>query len=248
MAKKYYPVNIDLEGKKCLVVGGGAVGERKVRSLLECGASVTLVSKTLTAGLEALAAEGRVRAFRRPFAAGDEDGAFLVFCATDDAELNRAVFEAAEKKGALVNVVDRPALCNFIVPAVVRKGSLLASVSTSAAAPAMAKKLKSDLERAFADGYAPLLEFLAEKRAAVRELCSDIAIRRAIFDGLLESGLIKLFTGGSCAFQPSPAGPDFDYAACRASNPSLFAEAELIFEEVCARHIPGFKEKNRRSR
>ncbi|HBC76355.1 MAG: hypothetical protein A2008_00445 [Candidatus Wallbacteria bacterium GWC2_49_35] len=239
MGKKYYPVNIDVFGKKCLVVGGGAVGERKVRSLLDCGALVTLVSKSFTAGLERLAGEGKIHAEMRGFEEGDVEGAFLVYCATDDGELNRRVFETAEKKSLLVNVVDQPVLCNFIVPAIVRKGSLLASVSTSAAAPALAKKLKALLAAAFDDGYAPLLEFLAEKRKTVKTLTDDIASRRKIFDGLIESPLSKLFAADS----PGSEGPardlsGFDFEEYKKANPEIIAEAEKIFGAVCEKYLP----------
>jgi precorrin-2 dehydrogenase/sirohydrochlorin ferrochelatase len=239
MGKKYYPVNIDVAGKKCLVVGGGAVGERKVRSLLECGALVTLVSRSFTAGLEGLAGEGKIRAEMREFQEGDVEGAFLVYCATDDGALNRRVFETADKKSLLVNVVDQPALCNFIVPAVVRKGSLLASVSTSAAAPAMAKKLKAVLARAFDDGYAPLLEFLAEKRKTVKTLTDDIASRKKIFDGLIESTLSKLFVAGA-SDREGPAGDlsGFDFEEYKKANPETIAEAEKIFGAVCEKYLP----------
>lgn len=238
MGKKYYPVNIDVAGKKCLVVGGGAVGERKARSLLDCGALVTLVSKSFTAGLERLAADGKILALKRGFEDGDVEGAFLVYCATDDGELNRRVFETADKKSLLVNVVDQPALCNFIVPAVVRKGSLLASVSTSAAAPALAKKLKAVLSAAFDDGYAPLLEFLAEKRKAVKALTGDIASRKKIFDGLIESPLSSLFAGAvRGAGGPSGDISDFDFDGYKKANPEIMAKAEKIFAAVCEKHL-----------
>jgi precorrin-2 dehydrogenase/sirohydrochlorin ferrochelatase len=239
MGKKYYPVNIDVAGKKCLVVGGGAVGERKVRSLLDCGALVTLISKSFTAGLERLADEGKIRAEKRGFDDGDVEGAFLVYCATDDGALNRRVFETADKKLLLVNVVDQPALCNFIVPAVVRKGSLLASVSTSAAAPALAKKLKAILAGAFDDGYAPLLEFLAEKRKAVKTLADDIASRKKIFEGLIESPLSKLFVADARKSEGAACDiSGFDFDEYKKSNPEIIAEAEKIFGEVCEKHLP----------
>lgn len=227
MSKNYYPVNIDVSGKRCLVVGGGAVGERKALSLLSCGAFVTVVSKTITPALERLAREGRIEALKRLFEPGDADGAFLVFCATNDCELNRGVFELADKKSLLVNVVDEPALCNFIVPAVVRKGPLLASVSTSAAAPAMAKKLKRVLERSFEDGYAPLLEFLSQKRKQIKSAVEDIAMRKRIFDALIDSPLPDLFLKSNV----SSAG-DFDFEDYKKNNPGIVEKAEKIFEDV----------------
>jgi len=232
MSKKYYPVNIDVSGKRCLVVGGGPIGERKALSLLSCGARVTVVSKTLTPALESLAREGRIEALRRPFDHGDVEGAFLVFCATNDCALNRSVFELADKKSLLVNVVDEPVLCNFIVPAVVRKGPLLASVSTSAAAPAMAKKLKRVLELAFEDGYAPLLEFLSEKRKQIKASVEDIAARKKIFDALIGSELSDLFLKFNAA---DISSADFDFDEYKKNNPGVIEKAEKIFEEVFSR-------------
>jgi siroheme synthase-like protein len=234
MSKRYYPLNFDVTGKKCLVVGGGAVGERKVKSLLACGATVELVSIKLTAVLERLAGEGRIKVFRRGFEENDIEGAFLVYCATDDSELNRRVFETADKKSLPVNVVDQPSLCNFIVPAVVRKGPLLASVSTSAAAPALAKKLKKILSAAFDEGYAPLLEFLAEKRKIIKAEVDDMALRKKIFDALIESPLEVLFTSGEALPKELPEDSDFnfDFGDYKKKNAAIIENAENIYINI----------------
>ncbi len=239
MSKKYYPLNFDLTGKRCLVVGGGAVGERKVKSLLECGALVELVSIKLTAGLERLAGEGRIKAARRSFEENDIEGVFLVYCATDDCELNRRVFETADKKSLPVNVADQPPLCNFIVPAVVRKGPLLATVSTSAAAPAVAKKLKKILSAAFDGGYAPLLEFLAEKRKIIKAEVDDIALRKKIFDALIESPLEFLFLSSEEAPELTAKDADFDFAEYKKNNPAVIKKAEEIYNRIRREYAGG---------
>ena len=240
MSKKYYPLNFELAGKRCLVVGGGAVGERKVKSLLACGAVVELVSIKLTAVLERLAGEGRIKALRRGFEESDIEGVFLVFCATNDGELNRRVFETADKKLRPVNIVDQPALCNFIVPAVVRKGPLLASVSTSAAAPALAKKLKKILAAAFDEGYAPLLEFLAEKRKIIKAEVDDIALRKKIFNALIQSPLEVLFTSDETAHAAlTKEDDDFDFSEYKKKNPAVIQKAEKIFIDIRRKFMAG---------
>ena len=119
---RYYPAFVDIEGKKCVVVGGGKVAERKVRDLLRVGAKVSVISPELSAGLEKLAASGKIKHSKRGFRATDLKGAFLAIAATDDMEINRKV--AAEGSRMLVNVVDKPDLCSFIVPSALRRGPL----------------------------------------------------------------------------------------------------------------------------
>ncbi len=216
------------------------VGERKVKSLLACGAAVKLVSIKVTAALERLAGEGRINSHRRGFEESDIDGVFLVYCATNDCELNRRVFEAADKRSLPVNVVDQPALCNFIVPAVVRKGPLLASVSTSAAAPALAKKLKKILEAAFNEGYAPLLEFLAEKRKIIKAEVEDINLRKKIFDALIESPLEVLFTSSEGVQSGSRLqDDDFDFTEYKKKNTAVIQKAEDIYNDIRRKFTSG---------
>jgi len=188
--KSYYPINVDISGKKCVVIGGGPVGERKVFSLLECGALVTLVALTLTRALEELVSAARIKLERRSFLDSDIQGAFIVYCATNDGELNEKVFRLAQGRSMLVNVADNPQICNFIVPAIVRRGPLVASVSTSAAAPALAKKLKKILEGAFNENYAPALLFLQRKREIIKNKIIDIKNRASFFSELADSGIM----------------------------------------------------------
>jgi len=132
---RYYPAFLDLAGRRCVVVGGGEVAERKVEMLLACGAEVTVVSPQMTARLAFLSRQGSIHHEKREFFPSCLEGAFLVIGATDDEAVNRAVWREGERRRLLVNVVDAPELCNFIAPAVFQQGDLLISVSTSGKSP-----------------------------------------------------------------------------------------------------------------
>src|SRR5262245_32387512 len=127
----YYPVFIELKGRPVLVVGGGAVAERKVDSLVESEAAITVVSPEATRALVERAGRGEIALHRRPFIESDLDGVVLVISATDDASVQQQVAGVARSKKVLVNTADQPELCDFIVPAVVRRGDVLVAVSTS---------------------------------------------------------------------------------------------------------------------
>lgn len=162
--REYYPIFLNLEGHTCVVVGGGEVAERKARALLESGGRVRVVSPRLSRGIKALAKRGVVEVAARPFGPSDLDGAFLVIAATSDAGVNRLVASEAEGRGLLVNVVDVPSLGNFIVPSIVRQGGLSIAISTSGKSPALARKLRLELEKTLVPSYAMLLEIVAEVR------------------------------------------------------------------------------------
>jgi precorrin-2 dehydrogenase/sirohydrochlorin ferrochelatase len=145
----YLPIFLDVTGRKCLVVGAGDIAQRKVISLLEAGAEVMVVSPTVTEALSALARQGQIRHHRREYAAGDMEGAALVYAATDDAGLHKGLSEEAAARGIPINVADVPALCTFIAPAVLTRGSLKIAVSTGGASPGIAKRIVKQLERQF---------------------------------------------------------------------------------------------------
>ncbi len=166
----YFPAFLDLRGRRCLVVGGGPVGERKSRDLLAAGACVILVSPTVTPGLAALVAAGalmhRPRAFRR----GDARGCALVIAATGRQDVDDVVAVAARQHRALVNVVDRPLRCDFIVPSVLRRGNLQVAVSTGGRSPALAREIRRALEPLFDNAGAEVVEWLGEARRCARGL------------------------------------------------------------------------------
>jgi precorrin-2 dehydrogenase/sirohydrochlorin ferrochelatase len=160
-----FPVALELSGRRGVVVGGGTEAERKARALLEADASVTVVAPEVTPGLSDLARRGDLTLVRRPYAAGDLDGAFLVIVAADDRAVVSAVFAEAEERRVLCNAVDDIAYCHFAVPSVVRRGELLVAISTGARAPALAKRLRKRLTAEFGWEYAALVDVLGEVRA-----------------------------------------------------------------------------------
>lgn len=164
---KTYPLFALIENRPCLVVGGGAVGERKVQDLLAAGARVIVVSRDLTPRLRELAAAGRIQFIPGDFAPEHLHGMALVLGATDDPEVNRAVSAAAQARGLLVNIVDAPELCTFIVPAQVRRGPLTIAVSTGGASPALARQVREELERHFGEDYGLYLRVLKNVRHRV---------------------------------------------------------------------------------
>ncbi len=164
---KTYPIFALIEDRACLVVGGGAVGERKVGDLLMAGARVTVVSRELTPELIDLAGQGKIQVIRGDFTPGHLDGMTLVVGATDDPRVNREVSAAAKNRGLFVNIVDAPELCTFIVPAQVRRGPLTIAVSTGGASPALARRVREELEERFGPGYGRFLRVLQAVRERV---------------------------------------------------------------------------------
>ena len=185
----YYPMMVDLTGRRCLVVGGGRVAERKVALLLDCGAAVEVVSPATTPKLAALASAGAIRLVRRAARSDDLAGAFLVFVATDDPEVNRAVAAEARETGGLVNVADAPEACSFLVPSAVRRGDLTIAISTGGGSPALAKRLRQRLEETIGPEYEAFLAALRELRARAREAVRDPSERQAIYRRALDSDL-----------------------------------------------------------
>ncbi len=197
--RKFYPVMVDLTGKRCLVVGGGAVAERKVALLVECGADVEVVSPTTTARLAGLAMAGRIRLRRRPVRPADLPGAFLVVVATDDPEVNREVAERVRSAGGLVNVADDPEACTFLVPSVVRRGDLTIAISTGGGSPALAKKLRQRLEQTIGPEYEAFVGALRLLRERTRQVVADPAERQAIYRRAVDSDLFEHAARGDSA-------------------------------------------------
>jgi precorrin-2 dehydrogenase / sirohydrochlorin ferrochelatase len=196
---KYYPVNLDIRHQSCLVVGGGAVGTRKVKTLLGCGAAVTVVSPEVTNSLMALAGENRISLKQRPYQASDLEDVFLVIGATDNMDLNRAIHQDARKQGKLCNIADQPDLCNFILPSVIERGDLIIAISTSGKSPAFAKKLRKQLEAQFGPEYAEFLKLMGTVRKILLERDHDPEAHRRIFENLVDQGLLESIRDGNTA-------------------------------------------------
>ncbi len=186
----YYPVFLDLDKARCLVVGGGAIAERKVEALLAAGGEVALISPELTAALHALEAAGRLTVQQRPYQRGDLDAVALVIAATDDPALQRQIAADAKQANILCNIVDQPALCSFIVPAVVQQGDLTIAVSTNGASPALAKKIRQDLAEQFGPEYAVALRLLRRIRERLIHEQRSAKDRQRLLTGLVESPLL----------------------------------------------------------
>lgn len=187
----YYPMMVDLAGRRCLVVGGGRVAERKVGLLLECGAEVAVVSPVATPKIADLAERGAIRLARRRVRSADLKGVFLAFAATDDALVNRDVAGRVRKAGGLANVADAPEACDFHVPAVVRRGDLTIAISTGGGSPALAKRLRQRLEATIGSEYEAFLEALRELRARAQRVMADPAERQALFRRAADSDLFE---------------------------------------------------------
>ena len=192
----YYPICLNkLHRTLCVVVGGGNVAERKVRSLLETQATVRVISPRLTERLRQLVEEGLIQHVPRPYRMGDLEGVFLTIAATDDRTTNRAVSEEAESRQSLVNVVDDPELCNFTIPAVVRRGALAVSISTEGQSPALAAHIREQLESRIGPEYATFIEILGSLRNYVVQTC-PAEHRRTLWYRLIDSDVLDLLRGG----------------------------------------------------
>ena len=186
----FYPLFIDLLDRPVLVVGGGAIAERKVQSLLEAGAAVTLVAPHLTERLHTLANTKAIRIHQRTFEESDLDGALLVITATDDVTTQRRVAAAARSQGVMVNTVDQPALCDFIVPAVVRHGDVIAAISTSGKSPALAAVLRERVEHVITPDAGRAARILGEIRREVHDRFPDPDRRKQVFEQIVNGGIL----------------------------------------------------------
>lgn len=193
----YYPVFLDLARRSCLVVGGGAVAEGKVDGLLAAGAHVTVMSPTVTARLQALAAAGRIRSLARAYFPGDLTGHHLAFVATDDPAVSAAVSAEGRERGVWVNAADEPARCDFILPSVIRRGRLVVAVSTGGASPAAARAIREELEAYLTTDHAMLVEVAAEVRQDLRARAMPADASR--WRHALGGGLRRLIAGGRYA-------------------------------------------------
>ncbi len=186
----YYPVFLDLDQTRCLVIGGGTIAERKVEAVLAAGGEVTLISPELTAALSDLEAAGRLTVRQRSYQRGDLDAVALVIAATDDPALQRQIAADAKQANILCNIVDQPALCSFIVPAVLQQGDLTIAVSTTGASPALVKKIRQDLAEQFGPEYAVALRLLRRIRERLRQEQRSMQDRRRLLTDLVESPLL----------------------------------------------------------
>ena len=181
----FYVACLKLKGRRCLVVGGGEIGLEKVEGLLACDGDVTLVAPEAEPALQELAREGSIRWEQRDYRPADLEGKFLAIAATNDSEVNIAVFDDAERRAMLVNVVDVPPLCNFILPAIVRTGPLAIAISTAGASPALAKRMKREVSQLFGEEYARLAVLLNDARGWAKATLPTYQDRKEFFEGIV---------------------------------------------------------------
>jgi precorrin-2 dehydrogenase / sirohydrochlorin ferrochelatase len=181
----FYIACLRLKGRRCVVVGGGDVGLEKVEGLLACDADVTLVAPDAHPVLIELADEGSITWARREYAPADLEGCLIAIAATSDTETNIRVYDDAERRAMLVNVVDVPPLCNFILPAIVRTGPLAVAISTAGASPALAKRMKREISEQFGEPYADLAVLLNDARGWAKGTLPTYQDRKEFFEEIV---------------------------------------------------------------
>ncbi|MEA2191593.1 MAG: precorrin-2 dehydrogenase [Solirubrobacteraceae bacterium] len=195
----FYIACLKLSGRTCLVVGGGEIGLEKVEGLLACDATVRLIAPDAVDELRALAGEGSIEWQQRDYAgAEDLDGVFMAIACTGDTDVNIRVYEDAERRAMLVNIVDVPPLCNFILPAIVRSGPLAIAISTAGASPALAKRMKREIGELFGEDYARLAIMLNDARGWAKGTLPTYQDRRLFFESIVngEPDPIELLRAG----------------------------------------------------
>ena len=198
-AKRYYPIFADLNGRSCVVIGGGTVAQRKVTTLLRYGAQLTVISLTLTRRLAAYAKRGRIRYLARQFRPGDLQGAWLVYAATDDPDINALVHREADRRRIFTNVVDQTPLCSFIAPSICQRGPLTIAVSTGGASPTLAKRLRRELQQGIGSEYAPMVRLLMSLRGIAKRELPSYQDRKRYFNRLVQGEVFALVRRGQAA-------------------------------------------------
>jgi precorrin-2 dehydrogenase / sirohydrochlorin ferrochelatase len=181
----FYIACLKLRGRTALVVGGGEIGLEKVEGLLACDADVHLVAPDVVPELAAMASEGSIRWSQRPYQTSDLDGCLMAIASTNDTDVNIQVYDDAEARAMLVNIVDVPPLCNFILPAIVRTGPIAVAISTRGASPALAKRMKREVADLFGDAYAELAGILNDERGWAKSTLPTYQDRKAFFEEIV---------------------------------------------------------------
>ncbi len=191
-----YPVYIDLNNKKCLVIGGGKVAERKIDNLLYYGCLIRVVSPQVEENIERWADKELIELHKRDFEPQDLEDSFMVFVATDDNKINEQVSAMCRERGVMVNAVDDPPNCDFYVPSIVRRNSLVLAISTGGKSPAFARRIRSEIEEIITPEYGEFVDILGEQRELIKNHIKDIEMRKKIFEDLVYSDILDLLKAG----------------------------------------------------
>jgi precorrin-2 dehydrogenase/sirohydrochlorin ferrochelatase len=194
-----FPVFFNLQGRQCVVAGGGTVAQRKTAQLLECGARVVIVSPSATQQIKAWSSQGRLTWRRGAWTTGHLAGAFMVFAATASSRTNKSIAAACRKQGILVTVADSPALCDFFMPAVLRRKALAVAISTRGSSPLLARKIRAELEQILTDAHGEFIDMLGDLRRRLRRSVPDARRRRKIFETIADSDILALLKEGKRA-------------------------------------------------
>ncbi len=195
----YLPIFIDVSDRTCIVIGGGEIAERKTRSLIEAGANVVVISPEVTAGMAAMNDAGDLQHVARRYQPGDLADAWLAFDATGDDATTLAIVAEARERGVPINVADEPERCTFIAPSVLHRGGLQIAVSTGGASPALARRIREELEGQFGREYELIVELLARARRWLRLHEPDHAERARRLGMLVHSDLLESLKGNDFA-------------------------------------------------
>ena len=194
---KYYPIFLNLSGKRCLVIGGGEVATRKVETLLRSGAKVGIIARELSESLREKVMEGTVQHLNPEYSAQYLQGMDLILVATNDKELNQQAAQDARKEGIWCNIADRPELCDFILPSLITRGDLLVAISTSGSSPALARKLREDLESFLVVEYDPFLNLLRKIRIRLFKEGRSPAENQKLLEALVYSPILNWIRQGN---------------------------------------------------
>jgi precorrin-2 dehydrogenase/sirohydrochlorin ferrochelatase len=191
-----FPIFVNLTGKSCLVIGGGQVAERKVHDLLNYDANIRVISPEAGENIRQWFSQGLIDWQAREFITSDLDHIFMVFVATNDIVVNRGIVGQCRQRGILVNAVDDPPNCDFYVPAVVRRNSLVVGISTEGKSPMFARKLREQLEELIGEEYGQFVDILGKQRDYIKQVIPDIEKRKRVFQALVDSDILDLLKSG----------------------------------------------------
>ena len=188
-----FPIFLKLKDKLCVIIGGGKVAQRKAQGLIKCGAKIKVVSPTVEDPVKRWASKGLLTWYEKKFTAGDLGGAFMAFVATDNHAENKKAVRICNKKGIIVNVVDKPEQCDFFIPSVVRRKSLAIAISTEGKSPMFARRMCEELEKIITDEYGEFLNILGEQREYIKKEVPDITRRNKIIEQIIYSDIFTQF-------------------------------------------------------